>query len=303
MEDVKSCGACGSSSLAVVDGRIGLSACTSCGFVFYSPRPAPADIAGYYSREGKYDLWLGEERARDLLWRRRLAKLKKYKRGGALLDVGAGTGQFLSHARRDFEVAGTEISASAVRVAKERYDIDLLAGSLGDIDFGARRFDVITLFHILEHVPSPSELLDKCRRLLKEDGIIVMAVPNELGSFESIVKRAVKRLLAAVSLSAGRRYGAYGLPKLALDGSLDEIHLSFFTGATLRRLVEARGLKVVDETLDPYYAATGLGKIFHDLVYLKCLVLHKLFRINLYPAIWLVVGTFPKGTHLRAANT
>lgn len=288
MEEIKACDICGSASLTVVDRSIGLCRCPSCGFVFYNPRPGRTEIEGYYSGQGRYDGWLKDEKAREALWIRRLAKVKKYKDGGSLLDVGAGTGQFLAVAKRDFEVCGTEISRSAAKIAKERYGVDLKVGRIEDIDFGAGRFDVITLFHILEHVPSPSALIERCRGLLKEDGILIIAVPNELGSVESIIKRPVKRLLAAVSLPVGKSHGAYGLPKLALDGSIDEIHLSFFTGATLRRLVEKSGFDVIDETLDPYYAAMGIKKTWHDLVYLKCLVLHKILHANLYPAIWLV---------------
>jgi ubiquinone/menaquinone biosynthesis C-methylase UbiE len=288
METIKSCDVCGSWDLAAADRRIGLCRCLSCGFVFYSPRPDAAEVERHYSGGDRYDAWLRDEKARGALWKRRLARVLKYQKGGALLDVGAGTGQFLSVARGDFEVCGTEVSLSAARIAKERYGIELKAGRLEDIDFGERKFDIITLFHALEHVPSPSSLIEKCRRLLKDGGIVVIAVPNELGSFESLIKRPVKRLLSAISLPAGKRYGAYGLPKLTLDGSLDEIHLSFFTVATLRRLVERCGFRVVDEALDPYYAATGLMKAFHGLVYLKCLAFYRLFRINLYPAIWLV---------------
>jgi SAM-dependent methyltransferase len=284
MEYVKRCGVCSSERIRSVDARICLCACADCGFVFRSPRPDAAEIAAFYSCEGRYGLWLGEERARDLLWRRRLALVGKYAGKGALLDVGAGTGQFLRLASGRFDVFGTEVSASAVRIARERYGIELVRGGLEDLDFGSRRFDVITAFHVLEHVGSPARLLERCRRLLAKDGVMVIAVPNELNSFAALAKMPVKRFLSALGLLRGR-YGAYGLRGLDLGKSLDEIHLSFFTAASLRRLLAACGFAVIDEAPDPYFASTGLRRLADRLSYAISLGIRRIFGVNLYGAI------------------
>jgi 2-polyprenyl-3-methyl-5-hydroxy-6-metoxy-1,4-benzoquinol methylase len=98
---------------------IALNRCNECGFIFRNPRPSAAEISAYYSGETQYDAWLGNEKAREAMWERRLRKLLRYRACGALLDAGTGTGQFLHIARSHFNVEGTEVSASAVKIAKE----------------------------------------------------------------------------------------------------------------------------------------------------------------------------------------
>jgi len=79
-----------------------------------------------------------------------------------------------------------------------------------------------------------------------------------------------------------------GLPRLTLDGSIAEIHLSHFTPSVLRRLVQATGFSVVVSTLDPYYVATGFARVKADILYYGCLAIHQIFRINIYDAILMI---------------
>src|SRR5579859_5421660 len=95
MEVVASCNVCRSDRIQKVDLEFNFSRCDDCGFVFDSPRPFAAEVARFYSQAGKYDSWLQHERARDLLWKRRLRKLQPHRAPGSLLDIGAGIGQFV----------------------------------------------------------------------------------------------------------------------------------------------------------------------------------------------------------------
>ena len=116
-----------------------------------------------------------------MLWKRRLKKLIHFGATGALLDIGAGYGQFLHHARPFFsDVTGTEVSASAVALAKEKYSLSLLAGQIEELKLPLHSFDTITLFHVLEHVPDPGKLVRRCHALLKSQGMLVIAVPNDV---------------------------------------------------------------------------------------------------------------------------
>lgn len=76
-----------------------------------------------------------------------------------------------------------------------------------------------------------------------------------------------------------------GLPKLVLDGSLPEIHMSHFTSPVLRRFLERNGFEVVEDTLDRYYAESGAAGLKNDLFYLIGMTVRKLFGVNIYSTI------------------
>src|ERR1700733_9442543 len=125
-ELLQQCKVCHGTTLDVVDAGCNGVRCRDCHYIFDSPRPTVEELISFYSRPTQYDSWLTELTARDRLWRRRLGKLKATRKPGSLLDVGTGIGQFLSLARSSYaEVYGTEVSASAVQIAKERYQLDL----------------------------------------------------------------------------------------------------------------------------------------------------------------------------------
>ncbi|MFO7652063.1 MAG: class I SAM-dependent methyltransferase [bacterium] len=276
MEHLDLCDICGSGRLAAVDPPNRICRCLDCGYIFDNPRPTIAEIGAFYSRPGKYDGWLREEQPRFELWRRRLAIVRRFVPTGKLLDVGTGTGQFLSVASSVYEVDGTEVSSSAVAVARERYGLEVRQGTLEAVDF-ASQFDLVTLFHVLEHVPSPSLTIRRCRQLLRSGGLLVIAVPNDVVSVRSLAKRALGILRAG-----GWRRTRYGLPAIRLDGSQSEVHLSHFTPKVLRMLLARNGFGVVSQALDPYYVAVGRKKLAQDAWYTLHLGLHRLTGLNFY---------------------
>jgi ubiquinone/menaquinone biosynthesis C-methylase UbiE len=281
------CNVCNGTALEPLDPGCNIARCRSCGYVFDNPRPTAEELAAFYSRPGKYDSWLHELDARERLWKRRLSKLQSTKKPGTLLDVGTGIGQFLAVARSSYsEVCGTEVSATAIGIAKDRYDLDVFQGTIEDLATQGRVFDNVALFHVLEHVTDPKAVLQSCHALLSAEGVLVIAVPSEVASL-----RAAKRRL----FGAGGRSGKLGLPRITLDGSLDEIHLSHFTPAVLRRLVTATGFSVLKSTLDPYYVRKGPGPTKADIYYYFCLGVSKIFRVNIYDTILMVARRLPRG--------
>jgi SAM-dependent methyltransferase len=283
MEAVLSCNVCQSGSIQKVDPQNNLCRCEACGYVFDSPRPTAAAVARFYSRPAKYDSWLKEEAGRDALWRRRLNKLLPHKAEGNLLDIGAGIGQFLYHARPFFtEVAGTEVSESAARIAKQKYGIDLLAGQIEELNLPPASFDNITLFHVLEHVPDPMRLLHRCCKLLRPHGVLAIAVPNDVLAWSAGIKKLGKR----IGLRPFQKFS----PELgiACAGESREIHLSHFTPTVLRKLVEGSGFEVVKKSLDPYYVASGMRLMFNSIYYGLHQMLHTVLRVNRYETIWMI---------------
>ena len=94
---------------------------------------------------------------------------------GELLDIGAGTGDFLARAKkRGWKVTGVEPSEGARNLAKEKG----IALKENSDSLAAGSFDVITMWHVLEHVPDLEKQILELQRLLKEDGLLIVAVPN-----------------------------------------------------------------------------------------------------------------------------
>jgi SAM-dependent methyltransferase len=282
----KTCNLCGSGQLKRLDDACNICQCSSCGYIFDNPRPSSDEIHAYYSRPGKYDGWLEALAPREILWKRRLDLMRKWKKPGSLLDVGTGIGQFLDVGRDDFtETCGTEISDSAIRIAKERYGLDVFLGPVEDIDFSNRKFDNITIIHVLEHVDDPRAVIRKCRALLNEGGMLFIAVPNDIRS----IKARARELFRKTGIHHQSSGGIYGLPKLTLDGSLGEIHLSHFTPDVLDSMLIREGFEVLEHSLDPYFVSNGfVRRIAGEMYYRIHRVFFRITGLNLYNTMWVV---------------
>jgi ubiquinone/menaquinone biosynthesis C-methylase UbiE len=282
-ETVSTCNVCNSHSIEHIDPECNLCRCGACGYVFDNPRPNQQEITAFYSQQGKYDSWLTNAAARHALWKRRLKMMLQHRAPGNLLDVGTGIGQFLHHAKPHFtDVAGTEISESAVRIAQERYGLEIQQGRIEELLIPDASFDNVTLFHVLEHVPDPARLMRRCYRLLRPGGMAVIAVPNDVLAWGSGLKKLGKRM----GLRAFRKFSRVtGIPKA---GTSSEIHLSHFTPVVLRRLLSSNGFEIVEEGLDPYYAASGVWKLAHGAYYALHRVMFELSGANRYETIWMI---------------
>ncbi len=281
MEWLTQCSLCESKQIETLCLENHFSRCRECGLIFDNPRPEWTEITAFYAKETQYDEWLSEKKARDDLWKRRLRLVRKYIPQGKLLDVGSGIGQFLFHAKKYFQVTGTEISPVAVKIARENYGVVLLQGTLESVPLESQ-YDVITLFHVLEHVPLPKKTLQECLKRLKPGGILVLAVPNDV---DSVLTRR-NRLMERRGFEKYKSLGKLGLPKLTLNGS--EIHLSHFTAPVLSLKLNQLGFEIVDTALDPYFAVSGIRKVRRYLRFGIYSCLNWLLGKNLYDTIWIV---------------
>jgi 2-polyprenyl-3-methyl-5-hydroxy-6-metoxy-1,4-benzoquinol methylase len=105
-----------------------------------------------------------------------------YLRGaqpGRLLDVGCGDGGRLIRWRNmGWEVEGQEVDPTAAERARSLHGLRVHLGVLSNLDLPASTFDVVTMSHVIEHVPDPSALLRECCRLLKPGGRLIAVTPN-----------------------------------------------------------------------------------------------------------------------------
>ncbi|MBI3079602.1 MAG: class I SAM-dependent methyltransferase, partial [Deltaproteobacteria bacterium] len=115
--------------------------------------------------------WLQTRRAR------RVAAL--LGRPGRILDIGVGRAKFLATLSDwGWEVYGTEFSEASARFAREQLGLRVAIGDVAVAGHKDGSFDVITLWHVLEHLRDPAGTLRECRRLLRPGGFLVVAVPN-----------------------------------------------------------------------------------------------------------------------------
>jgi SAM-dependent methyltransferase len=153
--------------------------CRACGVVFIDPIPVSALEPSTYGA-GYYQPWQGaEERPRRRLWERRLAALRSRAGAGSLLDIGCGDGLFLKVASEaGLAVEGIEFSPEGARRAALRLGRPIALGDLSRGGLLEGPFDIVTLWHVLEHLGDPSAMLSAARRRLRPGGLLAVAVPN-----------------------------------------------------------------------------------------------------------------------------
>ena len=109
----------------------------------------------------------------------RQKRIERFIRKGRILDIGCGRGEFLSLMReRGWEAIGLELNEETARDARNVFGLEVKTGNLVDAQFKESFFDVITMWHVLEHLPDPVQTIDECRRILKPGGLLVIALPH-----------------------------------------------------------------------------------------------------------------------------
>lgn len=118
---------------------------------------------------------------------RKLRLFRAYKlitvfpKANSILDIGSGRGFTLYYLKKYFgyqETVGTQLCSSAVKYSREKLGLTIFDKDLLKIDFGRKKFDIVTLWHVLEHVKEPEKYIQKIHSLLKKNGRIIIEVPN-----------------------------------------------------------------------------------------------------------------------------
>lgn len=154
--------------------------CKGCGLACLNPRYNEEDerkfyASEYFRREG-IEAWGA---ARMSIFKHNLKMLNTHKKGGKLLDLGCGMGQFLKITRDDgWDVMGIDISMPAAEYARLRFGIEIIESSLEEANLKDDFFDVVTAFNIIDQLSDPLKELKEIHRVLKENGIISIRVSN-----------------------------------------------------------------------------------------------------------------------------
>jgi 2-polyprenyl-3-methyl-5-hydroxy-6-metoxy-1,4-benzoquinol methylase len=206
----------------------GYVTCPECDLIYLNPRPSTSDLSMYYPNS--YEAYRPLETLTAIMrWRRRhaLSIMRRFvtcfQPPGRLLDIGCATGEFLQEMQRSgWEVEGVEISPQAAVIAQETRGLKVFVGPVAAFDAPKNTFDVVTLWDVLEHLPSPYVALRKIHGWLRNGGHVIFSIPN-VQSFDA-------RLF-------GHGWTGWDAPR----------HLYIFPEPTLNRLLTEAGFEIEEQ--------------------------------------------------------
>ncbi len=204
--------------------------CQECGFGWTTPVLSEQEIKAYYPPTYHGDTvrtieaFLSGELQRSRSWKGEEEKVDLVQRfvdKGRILDVGCADGKFLwALDPEKWDRTGVDFAEPTVRLVKEKIrDLTLIEGDLFSDKLPENSFDVITFWHVLEHLPQPRAVLERTHRLLRPGGWLFISLPN----FNSLQARLFQR-----------HWYSFDVPR----------HLYHFAPRPLNLLLEETGLKV-----------------------------------------------------------
>jgi SAM-dependent methyltransferase len=208
--------------------------------VWQKTPPPPSEMWRHYGE--LYDLAVTRAGKDVRLWQERRNAITRRKSEGSVLDIGCSSGGFLSVMQGPkWKLFGIEMSEATANEARRNTGAEVFVGDILDAPFAPESFDVITCFHVFEHVYQPKEMLAKVYQWLKPGGIFHLEVPN-IDALEAGIFRSYWHSLE--------------LPR----------HLYHYSPATIRRLLAGAGLVEVQlETTKSSYGTYSIRYVVDDL--------------------------------------
>lgn len=159
----------------------GVYQCSECSLVATKPSPRPADFAKYYPKSYYGRRKSFTDRLINNSRQRKIKKIAVPQENSidkkSLLDIGCGDGGFISSLATDgWRVAGTEMAALGSH--EQSASVNICRQELINCGFAEAEFDIITMWHSLEHLAEPLVYLKEAKRVLKERGVLLLEVPN-----------------------------------------------------------------------------------------------------------------------------
>lgn len=244
--------------------------CKRCGLIYALPQATQETLKRFYEEDypekvaPSWEANLSQEKLEKLK-----AFIKMLGEPGRLCDVGCGYGILLKVAKElGWEVWGVEPSNALASYAKKILgsEAKVLIGTIYEVELPKDYFDVVIMWHVLEHVDSPTHYLQKIRAILKESGRLIIGVPNGAD--------LIHRLARIVKWKNRMRNADFGE------------HTYTFSPRTLKMFLEKVGFKV--ETLKVYYSTsdTTMHHYRHPLA--KMIARYLRFLPNVGPLIQVV---------------
>ena len=215
--------------------------CLSCDLVFSNPRDTRKGLNQKYA-ELSVEEYLTAKKSRALTSAKDARLVQKYCQSGNLLDVGCSTGIFLSQLPKSFKSTGVELSKAACEKAQTNLpDASILNGAIDEIELGNSFFDAITMWDVIEHLPSPTKTLISLQQNLAPGGHIFIVTPNFRGLMSKFMQRKWPHLIRG--------------------------HIYYFDKKTIKKTLEKCGFEIV--------SISSYSRNFHISYILKRLKLSK----------------------------
>ena len=248
--ELNECPACGKSDFApflktkdyfLTQEEFQLDKCKQCGFVFTNPIPALSELPKYYdspdylSHTANSFSFTGEvyKLFRNANIKNKYNLVNQKAKGKSILDIGCGTGELLNYfQQKGWSVQGVEPNKSARSFASKNYNLSVSDENELDL-FEKNSFDVISMWHVLEHVPNLNSRMNQLSSLIKKDGLIVIALPN---------------LDSPDAVKYGPHWAGLDVPR----------HLYHFTEDSFRVLLEKHDMELIESIpmkFDAYYVS------------------------------------------------
>ncbi|MDH3972665.1 MAG: class I SAM-dependent methyltransferase [Deltaproteobacteria bacterium] len=170
----------------ISDKSFQIKRCNKCRIAWTCPIPDKEQLSCYYPDE--YHGKGGQERFNPLMEffvnlsrRKRASIVTAFTEGksGKILDIGCGRGVMLNILKKmGWQVCGTELSKKSSSFARERHEIEVITKDISHCDFPEKSFDIVTMWHVLEHLPAPFSTIEEVGRILKDGGRLIVEVPN-----------------------------------------------------------------------------------------------------------------------------
>jgi 2-polyprenyl-3-methyl-5-hydroxy-6-metoxy-1,4-benzoquinol methylase len=211
--------------------------CEQCKFRFVNPRYSDSDshliydsgnwFEGVAADAGGRKNYADSEVGNIQRAKRNFEEIEKLSTKGSILDIGCGLGYILDIASNcGWTAHGIDTSSYAVDFCLSKGHSHVKLGTFGSNDYDVEQYNVVSAFDVFEHVTDPKNFLKDISRVLKQSGILVMAVPN--------VRCLSARLL-------GKGWSQYILPE----------HLNYFSKNTLIKILESNGFKIISIYSEP----------------------------------------------------